>query len=147
MQSAADLKGESRELGNALVLRGLISAKQGDPETGASQMAEGLVLIDRYSGPTSQGMLRASVQYAEVVALMDPPEARRLLDSLAQSISDAQSEVLSTMLELAHIFVTAKKDGVDAARTQFVDGAVDEALCQTDIWLSAAMQNLNDLGI
>jgi predicted Ser/Thr protein kinase len=147
IQEAADLKGESRELGNALVLLGLISAKQGDPETGIALMAQGLVLIERYSGPTSRGMLSAQVKYAEVVALIDPTEARSLLDAVAQPISDAQNEVLSTLLELAHVLVTAKQDGIEAARTRFADGQVDETLCQTDIWLNAAMQNLKGLGV
>lgn len=148
LKTGAAQKGESREQGRARAVLALVHAERNDHASAVAEIDRGIGIIEKFSGPSSDSTLLAMAQRAEILASIGDPTAASALAAAQSRIgSRAPSDPIVARVKLAGVYVTARLEGLDAARKRHSTDNPDLALIRRNLQLSAMHDRLKAMGV
>lgn len=148
MQTAHEVKGESRELGIAYSILANIRLLEGKTNEALQHSQKAVSIIEKYSGAESDVAILTKVRQAEMYALLKDDEANQMINRLVKESQNSQkkSKVLERV-KLADIYITLQLSGLNAAKIRFSELAPNVDAIARNVELTYLMSRLKTLGV
>lgn len=141
-------KGENRELGRALVYRGLLEAGRGEVAAAEATLARAVELTDRFAGAQSASSIHARIALAETLAANGKRATAESTLAAAAAIDDPKlAEANAQELALARYYVAARTRGRDAARALAAQASIPAKALTTSPRTKYRYERLMEMGV